>query len=124
MFVRYTIIKQTFGRWIFMQKAAEHKHSLFSLIKENYLSQSKHHPFKVYSQMPSKQITLFIKQAVQKEALITIQLNASTLNTIITEATGFPSFSPYSSQVILTSKDKKTIHLIKAKDIRHIRLKA
>lgn len=105
-----------------MQKVAEQKNTLFSLIKENYFSYTKQYTFKVYSQMPRKQVALFIQQAVQKGLLITIQLNASPLNTIISEATGFPSFSPHSSQVILASKDKKTIHLIKSEDIRHIRL--
>lgn len=105
-----------------MERMAEEKTNLLSLIKDNYSTYLKRRAFAVKPQMPAKQISHFMKQAVRKEVSITIQLNPTTFNKMISEATGVATFSPYSTQVILTSRDKKTVHLINAEQIRHIRL--
>lgn len=106
----------------FMQKVAEQKHSILSVLKENYSTYMKRRAFEVRPQMPARQISHFVRQAVRKEVQITIQLNPTPFNKMITEATGKAAFSPHSSQVILTSSDKRTVHLINADTIRHIRL--
>lgn len=105
-----------------MERMAEEKISLLSMIKDNYSTYLKRRAFEVKPQMPPRQISHFMKQAVRKEALITIQLNPTPLNKMMSEATGVATFSPYSTQVILTSQDNKTVHLINADQIRHIRL--
>jgi hypothetical protein len=105
-----------------MQRVAEERHGLLSLIKENYSLYMKNYAFAVQPQMPTKQVSHFIKQAVRKQRYITIQINPSHGNQMLTEATGIAQFSPHTSQIILTSPDKKTVHFIHAQSIRHIRL--
>lgn len=105
-----------------MQKVAEETYGILSIIKENYATYKRSRTFEVKPQMPAKQVSLFVRQAVRKNAMITIQLNPTPHNKMVSEATGFPTFSPRSSQVILTSRDKRTVHLINAETIRHIRL--
>lgn len=105
-----------------MQKASEEKHRFLSFIKGNYDNYMKHRSFEVKPQMPMKQVSYFIRQAVRKKYMITIQINPTPYNNRVSEATGMAHFSPYSSQVILTAQGKKTTYLINAETIRHIRL--
>lgn len=98
------------------------KNTIMNYFKENYENYIKRNPFTLQKQMPVNQLRHFIKQAVRKQSLVTIQLNPSSHQTTVSECTGVPSYSPYSSQIILTTLDNKTIHLINSDQIRHIRL--
>ncbi|WP_225744240.1 hypothetical protein [Marinilactibacillus sp. Marseille-P9653] len=102
-----------------MEKFAVEKNQILHYFKETYLNRSH---FAVHKQMPALQLRHFIKQAVRKQKLITIQLNPSAHDSSISECTGTASFSPYSSQIILNSHNSNTVHLINSDQIRHIRL--
>lgn len=105
-----------------LEKIALEKNTIMNYFKENYENYIKRSPVTLHKQMPVNQLRHFIKQAVRKQVLVTIQLNPSNHQTTVSECTGVASYSPYSSQIILTSLDNKVIHLINSDQIRHIRL--
>ena len=105
-----------------MEKFAIEKSTIMSYFKENYSNYIKGTPFTLQKQLPVMQLRHFIRQAVRKQNSITIQLNPTFQQATVSECTGIANFSPYSSQIILTSQDNKTIHLINIEQIRHIRL--
>ncbi|WP_208558709.1 hypothetical protein [Marinilactibacillus kalidii] len=102
-----------------MELFAAEKNPIIHYFKENYLT--KRH-FAVQKQMPLQQLRHFIKQAVRKQKIITIQLNPTNQYPVVSECTGIATFSPYSSQIILTSVNSNTVHLVNSDQIRHIRL--
>lgn len=105
-----------------MEKLAEAKRTILTQIIDDYSDYATHKQFKVYPQMPLEQIRHYIKLAARKNKEITIQFNPSSFSNEFTEAAGKIKLSPQSSQVILTPKNEKTIHLVQPKFIRHIRL--
>lgn len=105
-----------------MEKIAMEMKPIFSLFKDQYAHYLKRQPITVQRQMPVRQVRHFIKQAVRKQLTITIQLNPSSHQAAVSECTGIATFSPYSSQIILTSQDHKTYHLVNSDQIRHIRI--
>jgi len=105
-----------------MERVTEKKNSVLTRLKENSPAYRNRPQFHIYPQMPVRQIQHFVKQAARRAKPVTIQLHPSTYTKEATEVSGTLSLSPHSSHVILTMKDKQTVHLIQPQSIRHLRL--
>lgn len=105
-----------------MERALEPKMSALSQFISTYSPARGHSYVNVYPQMPGHQIQYFVKQAVRKNHLVTIQLNPTEFKKDFTEVTGLLSLSQSSSHVILTPDNEQTVYLIQPCQIRHLRL--
>ena len=105
-----------------MEKLAEVKKTMFTQFLEDDPENTSHKGFKIYPEMPMEQIQHYIKLAARRNKTIIIQFNPSSFSNEFTEVIGKIKLSPKSSQVIITPKSEKTIHLIQPRFIRHILL--
>lgn len=102
-----------------MEKIADYTKSIFPQI---VVKNSDSRRLKIYPQMSIKQIQHYLKLAARKQSIIAVQFNPSSFSTEFTEVTGKIKLSTQSSQIILTPRNKQTIHLVQPYLIRHIRL--
>lgn len=104
-----------------MSKSASEKQTILEVFKKRYGSLFTEFS-RVQPQMPKDQIQYFLKQSVNKQMKIIIQINPTTHSQQINEYMGTVEFSPYSTQIILKTLSSHITYLLNAKDIRHVRL--
>lgn len=122
MCVRYTVNTNKRSEDVNMQRVPELNNDFLTHIKNSYMVTRSRPNFKVYPQMPTNQIKHYITQAVHKNREVIIQLQPSFLDKKVTEIKGTIVFSPRTSHVILTTLEKKMIHLVQPQLIRHLRI--
>ncbi len=105
-----------------MERLTESRSNLLINLIDNYQVVRSRPQFKIYPQMPHKQIQHFVKQASMLNKKIAIQLNSSPFTKELNEVIGVLKVSKNTSHVILTTETNNTIHLIQPEYIRHIRL--
>lgn len=104
-----------------MERLVVAKNSIFSHLVNDSNPLRKDH-FRIYPQMPMKQIQHYLKIAARRKKQIIIQLKPTLHLNHYTEIRGKISLSPTNSQIILTPNEDKTTHLIQARSIHHLRL--
>ncbi|EKU94190.1 Uncharacterised protein [Alloiococcus otitis] len=93
--------------------------SNLSKLKDRLMNQSEFMSFDIKPQMPKKQVSHFVKQAVRQGRLVAIQINQG--DGIISELVGTPSRSKQSHHLVIKGRKHKTLYLISGSQIRHIR---
>lgn len=104
-----------------MERLVVAKNSIFSQLVNESTSLRKNH-FRIYPQMPMKQIQHYLNIAIRRKNQIVIQLKPSLHSNHYTEITGKITLSPTNNQIILTPDEKNTTHLIQTRYIHHLRL--
>lgn len=122
MGVRYNLYTNTCSEVMFMERIPESKITLFANFIDSHQTVQSRPQFKIRPQMPVNQIQHYVKQAARLNINVTIQLNASPFSNDLSEATGKITLSPRSGHVILSTKNERTIHLIRPDQIRHLRI--
>lgn len=105
-----------------MQRVKEPKMSVLTNIFDTYQVVRSRPDMNLFPQMPINQVSHLIKQAAHKDLVVTLQMNPNPFKKEFIEVTGIIDLSPQSSQIILKSDSKKTIHLIQPRHIRHLRI--
>lgn len=122
MCVRYNLFTNICSEVVFMERVTESKNNIFAHLMDSYHVVRSRPQFKVYPQMPVKQIQHFVKQAARLKRQVAIQLNPSPFSSDLNEVFGKISLSPSSGHIILSPEDGKTFHLIQPESIRHLRI--
>lgn len=105
-----------------MERLVETKMSIFSQLVKNPSYSIDSNQFRIYPQMPRKQIQHYLKRASHQKSYLIIQLKPSAYSDYFVEVSGTITLSPKSSHIILTPSNDQMTHLIQAKHIHHIRL--
>lgn len=120
--VRYNSFTNICSEVVFMERVTDAKNNIFTHLMDSYQVVRSRPQFKVYPQMPIRQIQHFVKQAARLNRQVAVQLNPSLFSSDLSEVWGKISVSSSSGHIILSPKDGKTFHLIQAESIRHLRI--
>ncbi len=105
-----------------MERTTEFKTNVWVNLLDNVEVVRNRPKFKVYPQMPGKQIQHFVAKASESKVQVAVQLNESPYKKEFVEVIGTLKVSPKSSHVILSQPMNNAVHLIQPKYIRHIRV--